>query len=139
MTSPIIPDYILDLFRGEVAKVNITFLKRLCEMYKIDFEEAKQKLAKDLKIPFEITTNEKIVIIKKQKEQDPELRCIARLFKKKDLEVMQCTRKKKGGELCGIHQKMFDNDKLKYGLITEEVPEELSERILSKINSKALI
>lgn len=137
MTSPIIPDFILELFRDEVKKVNLTFLERMCTLYKIDFEEAKNKLAKELKVSFEITTNEKVVIVKKQKEQDPEIRCIARVYRKKDLEVFQCTRKKHG-EFCGTHQKMFDKGTLKYGTIHEDVPEKLSDKNLSKISSKSL-
>ena len=139
MTTPIVPDFILELFKNEIKKINLGLLEEMCKTYSIDIEEAKTKLKDSLNINFDLNKNEKIKIVNKQKELPSEERCIARLFRKKDMEVFQCSRRKKECDFCKKHEKMYDEDRLKYGTINDDIPEALSEKKLIKIKKKTII
>jgi hypothetical protein len=139
MTTPIVPDFILELFKNEIKKINLGLLEEMCKTYNIDIEEAKTKLKDSLNINFDLNKNEKIKIVNKQKELPSEERCIARLFRKKDMEVFQCSRRKKECDFCKKHEKMYDEDRLKYGTINDDIPEALSEKKLIKIKKKTII
>lgn len=138
MTAPIVPDFILELFKNEIKKINLGLLEEICKTYDIDINEAKTKLQDSLNINFDLNKNEKIKIVNKQKELPSEERCIARLFRKKDMEVFQCSRRKKECDFCKKHEKMNDEDRLKYGTINDDVPEALSEKKLIKIKKKTI-
>jgi ribosomal protein S17E len=139
MTAPIVPDFILNLFKNEIKKINISILEKFCKEFTINFDEAKIKLKDSLNIDFDLVNNEKIKVVNKQKELPSEDRCIARLFRKKDMEVNQCSRKKKDCDFCKRHEKMNDENRLKYGTINDEIPEEISEKKLNKIKKKNII
>jgi len=139
MTTPIVPDFILELFKNEIKKINLGLLEEMCKTYNIDIDEAKTKLKDSLNINFDLNKNEKIKIVNKQKELPSEERCIARLFRKKDMEVFQCSRRKKECDFCKKHEKMYDEDRLKYGTINDDIPEALSEKKLIKIKKKTII
>jgi len=139
MTTPIVPDFILELFKNEIKKINLDLLEEICKTYDINIEDAKNKLKDSLNINFELNKNEKIKIVNKQKELPTVERCVARLFRKKELEIVQCSRRKKNCEFCKKHEKMYDEDRLKYGTINDDVPEELSEKKLIKIKKKTII
>lgn len=137
MTTPCIPDFILLLFQNEIKKINLIFLENICKEYNIDFNEAKNKF-KD--INFELTNIEQIKIVKKQKEHPSEIRCIARVYKQKDLEVIQCTRRKGiDCNFCKRHNDMYLEKRLKYGTINDEIPIEISSSILSKKKKYSII
>lgn len=139
MTTPLIPDFVLSLFQNEIIRINSDLLKKTCDIYNIDFEDAKNKLKKELHITFQIKQNEKIAIVKKQKIVEPAERCIARVFRKKDIEVLQCTRRKKDCDFCKRHETMFNEKRLKYGTIHEEIPHEISPTVLNKIKKNKII
>jgi hypothetical protein len=69
MTSPIVPQFIFDMFEREIIKINSVIVHRICQEYHLDEEEVKQKLANDLAINFNIIHEdiEQIKIIKKHK------------------------------------------------------------------------
>lgn len=139
MTAPLIPDTIFKLFQNELTNVNLIFLEKVCKLYNLNLEEAKAKLSKELKLSFEIS-DVKMKIVKPQKLPNDEERCMARIFRKKDLEVLQCTRRKgKECEFCKRHQKMHVEGRLKYGSIDEPVPKEISPETLKTKKKKSLM
>ena len=134
MTTPIIPDFILKLFQNEINTINNNLLNNFCKLFKIDLEDAKNKLKNELNISLEIDKNEKIKIVKKHKDAPQEERCCARVYRQKDLEVGQCPRKHANdcGDFCKRHKKMHDEGRLKYGTINQTIPKEISPEVLNK-------
>lgn len=139
MTAPVVPDFILNLFKNEIKKINLTIIENLCKIYNIDIDEAKLKLQDSLNINFELNKNEKLHFTTKQKELPTEDRCIARLFIKKNIEITQCSRRKKDCDFCKKHKKMNIEGRLKYGTINEEKPSEISDTKLNKIKKKSIL
>jgi hypothetical protein len=139
MTAPVVPDFVLNLFKNEIKKINLIIIENLCKIYKIDIDDAKLKLEDSLNMNFELNKNDKLQFTTKQKELPVEDRCIARLFYKKQLEVTQCSRRKKNCEFCKKHDKMNIEGRLKYGTINEEKPAEISETQLLKLKKKSIL
>lgn len=129
MTTPIIPEFVLKLFQDEVNKIVQSEIKRLCELYKIDYEEAKKKLGS---VELKTTEHPGFRLFKKnEKIVEKDERCMARMLH--DLEVKQCSRhRNEGCELCGMHSKMKSKGRLKYGLVTDPLPDELRPEVLNE-------
>lgn len=140
MTTLIVPDFVMQLFQKEIVKIIEKTIQTICEMYKLDVENVKKQAGTALNISFELSRNDKLVIVRKQNTANPEERCIARIFNKKDIDVFQCTRRKPkdGCDFCKRHQRMFDEGRLKYGTINDDIPEEISSPVLSKKKKSAL-
>lgn len=140
MTTPCLPDYILVLFQNELKPIILKVVENMCLEYKIDLDDAKIKLKDSLNINFEITNIDKIKITKKQKEHSADIRCIARIYKAHDIEIVQCTRKKGNDcEYCKKHNIMNEENRLKYGNINEPLDDFISESVLSKKKKNSII
>lgn len=134
MTTPLLPDVILDLFQDEVKKINKSYIAELCKIYNIDFEEACQKMEEAGNISFTLVDNQYVKLVKKHKPVEDNERCHARIYSQKDLIVAQCSRQKRDEtNFCRMHAKMRDEGRLKYGTIHDKTPEEISD---SKLKSK---
>lgn len=129
MTTPIIPEFVLKLFQDEVNKIVQCEIKRLCEIYKIDYEDAKDKLGL---VELKTTPHPGFRLLKKNKKiTDKDQRCMARMLH--DLEVRQCSRQRgEECDLCGIHAKMKSKGRLKYGLMSDPLPDELRPEVLNE-------
>lgn len=128
MTTPCVPDFILNLFQNEIRKINLQMLEKFCKVFNVDIEDAKIKLKDQLNIVFEPVKNEIVTIVKKQKEIDPDKRCNARVLRK--YEMGQCSRKKiEDCIFCKKHQKMNDAGKLKYSTIDSPVPKDIKDKL----------
>jgi hypothetical protein len=135
MTTPFIPELIFGLFQDEIKKINVVYVSKVCSLYGIDFNDAMKKLECDADMGLTLTNTEKIRLVKKQKEPEPHERCIARVYRKKELEVLQCSRRHQCGAgmvFCKRHQTMHDEGRLKYGTISEEKPSEVTSPVLIK-------
>ncbi len=123
MTAPILPEVVLRLFQDEVTKIVACEIKKVCELYKLDYEEVSAR------INLQVTTTDvpgfKIVKVQKHPKLTDENRCLARIFK--DLEVTQCSRRRTCGELCKKHSK-----NMKFGTINDPVPDELRPEVLNE-------
>lgn len=128
MTSVILPNYILSLFEKEVNDIVKKAIKKVCDEYDIDFNDAQKLVDVNLQVK-----NDNIRIIKKnilnKNPHPPEIRCLARMLH--EVEIKQCSRRKDKCDFCGTHQKMFKNGTLKYGKITDPVPLALNDKVLS--------
>jgi hypothetical protein len=135
MTTPLLPDFILKLFQDEVKKIALVFIKKLCDIFDLDVEDAKKKLGDAMDIEFVFTDNPHLKIVKKQKEIDPSERCIAKVYNKDRLGIRQCTRRRKDEEcrLCKKHMNMLQERKLKYGTIEDEEIKEPLEVLKKKV------
>ena len=146
MTSPIVPQFIFDMFEREVTKINMMVVHKICQAYNLDQNEVETMLSKDLSINFNIVHEdiEQIKIVKKHQPKYQQVastssqsnnendegenthttsQCEARIFVASDLQVKQCSRPKlEGGQLCKLHQRLKNDGKLKYGTIHEEKP-----------------
>lgn len=133
MTSPIIPGEILNLFQSEVNKIVEKAVKKICDEYDIDFEEAKELV--DIKLTPNI---ENLHITKKRQPNiSKEDRCLARQIR--PFGVKQCDlRKKDGQDFCKIHQKCHDNNTLKYGKIDDPLPIDLDDYFLKFKNKNKI-
>jgi hypothetical protein len=141
MTAPLLPECVLALLEAEVAKVNRLFLEKVCERYKLDMREVESILHTTMS-PSLLPVDEHIKVTKVYKPRqrlDEDDRCRARTFKKKELHVQQCTRRFVSGcRFCKTHQKMHDENILKYGTIDDAPDEQISEKKLKKVVKKKL-
>ena len=123
MTTPIVPDFIFDLFRKEIGSIVNKALAVIANEYDLNLSHLKTAVEKrlDLNLDIQSEQEEKIRIlkIKPRAIPEPENRCIARI---KDIEhggYMQCRsrRVEYGCELCKRHK----NKSSKYGTIMNPV------------------
>jgi hypothetical protein len=141
MTSPIIPDFITKIFAQEIARINLQLLKAICDRHDLDFDIEKKFLKDKIDIDLDVI-NENIEIFKKKRSYgdniSPEDRCKARTFNIKDHDFKQCCRKHMPDVLfCKLHERMNKENKLKYGDISGDVPEDILEKI-KKINKRTI-
>lgn len=129
MTTPILPEFVLRLFQNEVTKIVHAEVKRVCELYELNYEEVIQKLGH---VELETTEHPGFRIMKKKEKVAPkEVRCIARMLH--DLEVKQCTRRHcEDSNLCTRHHNMRANNRLKYGTMNDPLPDELRPEVLNE-------
>ena len=118
MTTPLIPDFIIDLYENEMRKFAINVIDVIASRKKIDKEELYKIVEKgtgfDLKIVPESTETIKIVKIKPRKLPDAEERCIARTYKNGI--YCRCTfHRSKGKDFCKRH----NLKPLKFGTIDD--------------------
>lgn len=117
MTCVILPDGVMKLFNAEISKIVADHVKKLCEIYDLDFEEAIGHL--DLKLTLDIKDDYKIVK-KRISKWKPEERCTA-LLKGAD-EIKQCDYKRIDGiEFCSKHDRMKKEGKLVYGTVNDPI------------------
>ena len=121
MTTPIIPEFIVELFANEIYKINLRIVDIICSKYNLNVDDVKQTLEKDLNISFTINTDN-IKLIKKNKygsNTTKENRCEGRVYHKDDNEYVQCSRKRyENTSYCKTH-----NYKQPYGSINHPEPE----------------
>lgn len=131
MTSHILPEFILKLFQNEINNIVNGEIKKVCDLYDLDIDEVTQKLGH---VKLDMTKTPGFRLIKKnEKFAETEFRCCARMLH--DLEVKQCSRPILGGQnLCTIHHNIKLKGKLKYGLITDPIPDELRPEVLAEKN-----
>jgi DUF438 domain-containing protein len=129
MTTPILPEFVLHLFQHEVTKIVNAEVKKVCELYELNYEEVIGKLGQ---VELETTDHPGFRIMKKNEKIAPkDVRCIARMLH--DLEVKQCTRKHcEGSNLCKRHHNMRKDNRLKYGTINDPIPDELRSEVLNE-------
>jgi len=129
MTCVIIPDGVMKLMTAEVSKIVADHVKKLCEIYDLDYDEAMGHL--DLKINLDIKEDYKIVK-KRVSKLKPEERCIA-LLKGAD-EIKQCDFKKADGkEFCKNHDRMHTSNRLAFGTIKDPLEQEIDHTDKRKI------
>lgn len=135
MTTPILPEFILTLFKNEVQTIVHKEVKKLCDIYNINYEEAKEKLGY---VEFDVTETPGFRLMKKHETFAPnEERCQARMLH--DLEIKQCSRHKLAeGKLCKKHANMQKNNKLKFGLMDDPLPDELRPEVLNEKKKRTI-
>lgn len=140
MTSIAIPDFIFKMFTQKILEINTSIIDKLCEHYNIDKTEARDFIGKEMSINFNLISEdiEQIKVVKKHKKKEYTalpLCCEARVFISNELIVKQCSRSRLNGKpFCKTHQKLSDDDKLKYGTIHEAKPESIStEKLKMKV------
>lgn len=112
------------LFQNEVNDIVLKAVKKLCDVYDIDFEEAKEVV----NVKLGVKTNDLRIIKKHVPQHPPELRCMARMLH--EVEIKQCSHRRKHGDICGFHRWMEDRGRLRYGRMTDPLPMELSQKVL---------
>ena len=130
MTTPVLPEFILKLFQNEINKIVKGEIVKVCKIYELDYEEVKTKLKH---VELDMTDTPGFRLFKKHETFAPKHeRCQARLLH--SLEIKQCSRSCKHGDdkLCKKHLQMKENKKLKYGLITDDLPDELRPEVLNE-------
>lgn len=128
MTTPILPEFILKLFQNEVNGIVQKEIQKVCDLYKLDYDEVIKKLGH---VEINTTDTPGFRIMKKRETFAPkDERCIARMLH--DLEIKQCSKHKKDSEFCGRHFNMHKNNKLKYGTINDPIPNELRPEVLNE-------
>ncbi len=143
MTCPLIPDFVLKMFEKEITNINLKIVQKICELYNLDEQDVKEKLAKDININFSIVSEdiEQVKIVKKhtKKNDNKDDLCVARVYIPNELFVKQCSRPKCGDDnmFCKLHQRLNQEGKLKYGTIFEDKPDEIStEKLKLKVKKK---
>lgn len=127
MTTPLIPDFIADLFKVEIQKIQENVIRQICDVYELDFEEVTSQIGFQ-PIKFEYTN----VKISKKSTRDygsnkPTEKCIARVFSIQKSQLYQCKRSRLGGCMyCKTHLEMSKRDTLKLGTINDPVPKNIN-------------
>jgi hypothetical protein len=135
---------VFTMFEQKVTEINLNIVNKLCSKYNINEDDAKKFLQKELNINFNIIQEdiEQIKVIKKHKKKvDDDNQpakatvCDARVFIATDLVVKQCSRTKiEGSNFCKLHQRLHEEDKLKYGTIYDDKPDCIStEKLKMKV------
>lgn len=134
MTTPIIPEFVLQLFEKEINKIVQSEIKRVCDHYTLNFEEVTTKLGR-----VSITSTETPgfrLMKKKEKFAPDDQRCCVRMLH--DLEVKQCSRSRSQGDMCTLHYNMRKNNRLRYGTIHDPLPDELRPEVLNEKRKKSI-
>lgn len=114
MTTPLIEPCIFKLFKMEIQKINLEFLKKICKLYNLDYDEALVKLHDEANVKFIVKHDENIKIVKKRTPPLPQDRCIAYVNRNVPC---QCLLRKSIGSFCVRHYKLHAEDRLKNGLV----------------------
>jgi|TARA_B110000259_G_scaffold45782_1_gene53068 hypothetical protein len=125
MSSTKLPVFVKTLFENEINKIKINLIKQISKDYSLNEEE----LIKEYTCNINIINSkmENIEITKKHKYNSglsKEDRCFARVYN--NGKGGQCKRSKNIDDLCTLHNNQFEkNNKLTYGLITENKPSDI--------------
>jgi hypothetical protein len=118
MTTPLIKPCILNLFQMEIQKINLEFLKKICDLYELNFDEALNKLKNEANLKLILKHDETIKITKKRNPPLPQERCIAYVNRK---DICQCLLRKSIGLFCARHFKLHSENRLKNGTVKKHV------------------
>ena len=148
---PIIDFSFLKIFGNTLKQQNLKLIKRICEDYNLNLDELTKKYLYDNSI--NLNNNKSPLIIKKKREIDKSLLCMARVIS--GSEEKQCSFKKcEKCDYCKNHNKILLIDKeLKHGRIDEvyinkkiettsktiKIKKPKNEKILSKKSKKEKI
>lgn len=128
MTTPMIPDFIIDMFENEIRKVMNDALTVVAKEYNLDLQQIRRKVEKKIEMKLEIVPDTyetvKITKLKPRKIPDPESRCLARV--KKDNIICQCSFQAADGagkQFCTRHL-----TKMRYGTINDPPIKETRKR-----------
>lgn len=133
MTTPIIPDYVLQVLEAEMASISWVVIEKLCTFYNLDKNDVQSKLKDFMFTKLDIETNELIRIVrcKPRHEKPSEERCKA--YVGTVLDMKQCKNSKCFGfHFCKTHQKKFDAGTLKFGHMNIPPPPVLKKAVLKK-------
>jgi hypothetical protein len=123
MTTPIIPDSIIQLFANEIYKINLKVADAICKKYNLDPNEVKETLKDELQVSLDIIPSEQLNVKVVQKRSygtktPPELRCEGRVYHKDKNEYSQCIRKK-SNDCCYCY---YHSENLPFGNINDKEP-----------------
>lgn len=131
MTTPVIPEFILQLFSDEIRKILELAVDAIVESTGND-KAAIMKLLEGKRIlaPRVVKHEEEVFRIVRQKPRnklpEDEHRCQARVCKQHIFQ--QCAFSKKEGDFCKRHHKH-----LKHGTVNDPLPEDRSSKAVTKI------
>lgn len=134
MTTPLVPSFIANLIEGEIQKIQIDTVKRVCELVGLDVEEILQSLG-IRGVAFE---NTHIKIVKKRdtvygSKTDTD-KCIARVFDVYQHEFHQCKKSRLAGcKFCKLHRGMSKKNVLKWGTIDDAPPDSIVHKHVDKL------
>lgn len=130
MTTPLVPDFIAELFAKEVARIQEDVLRRVCDIYGLDLEEVKEDIGMQ---PACFGPSRLKVVEKKKAEYGEGLgdkhRCVARVFDAQSKTVHRCKRgKQQGCKFCKVHRDMFNKGggALPMGTIKDPLPKHVT-------------
>lgn len=120
MTTPTIPDYLLQVFEAEIHRVAMLQVHKVCELYALDYEEVQAALGEDVYTYMDLKNEGQIKIIRKRPpapELPPEKRCDARVSA-----TERCKHARKYQNLCRQHYDLSRarGGHLRWGLCSDE-------------------
>jgi hypothetical protein len=126
MTTPIVPDFIAELFKNEIQKIQENVVKQICDVYGLDQEEVMESIGLQ-EVKFE---HSRLRISKKHETEYGSKKhtekCTARIFAASQVQLYQCKRSRLGGcNFCKTHLEMIKRGGLKWGTINDPVPQEV--------------
>jgi hypothetical protein len=108
MTTPIIPESIIQLFANEINKINEKVVKLISNKYKLNEDELNELVRKELNLTIIPEEEQKYKLVKAKvngKNTKLEDRCEGKVYDKEKQEYRQCIRRKKIDCYCKTHSK----------------------------------
>jgi hypothetical protein len=121
MTTPIIPESIIQLFANEINKINEKVVKLISNKYKLNEDELNELVRKELNLTIIPEKEQKFKLVKAKvngKNTNIEDRCEGRVYHKDTHEYKQCIRRKKVD--CDLYCKTHYK-KLPFGNIKDSI------------------
>lgn len=110
MTTPTIPDYLLQVFEAEIHRLSMLQVEKVCTIYDLDYEAVQAALGEDVYTYIDLKNEGHLKIVRKRPpapELPPEKRCQARVSA-----TEQCKHARKYQNLCRQH---YDLSRARWG------------------------
>jgi hypothetical protein len=128
MTTPIMPDFIADMFNEEIRRIQEDVVERICKDFGLDKAKVMEKLGMDK--PYVQFSGMRFKILRyydtpygSKVKKD---KCIARIHNAADNTLHQCKKSQSCEEFCKGHYDKKNTSGLNWGTIHDPIPEGLN-------------
>lgn len=135
MTTPLMPDFIADLFNEEIRRVQVKIVDRICDDFGLDKTKVMEKLGfnkgcvKFSGMRFKILKYYDTPYGSVNKKD----KCIARIHNASENTLHQCKRSQSCGEFCKTHFDKKNKTGLNWGTIHDPIPDIVAKSESTKI------
>lgn len=135
MTTPLMPDFIADMFNDEIRRIQEELIDRICREFKLEKAVVMKKMGLDG--PCIKFSGMRFKILKyydtkygSKKKTD---KCIARIHNASENTLHQCKKSRCCGDFCMTHFDKKESTGLNWGTIHDPIPENVKMSQSTKI------
>ena len=135
MTTPLMPDFIADLFNEEIAKIREEIVDRICNDFGLDKIVVMKKLGLDKPIVKFSGMHFKILKFYETPygSKNGKAKCIARIHNASENTLHQCKKSQKKEGFCLTHYEKNKTTGLNWGTIHDAIPDNVKQSQSTKI------